>query len=73
MKKVELGLQFGIGFCSVSEVLDLACEHGVIVIENGEYCIEGKTFRDRLEAKRFLADNEAVLENVVSILQSQLF
>lgn len=73
MKKADLEIQFGRGICRESEVLDLACEHGVILKEGSNYFIEGEILRDKDEAKLYLAENEAILDKIVATLRSQLF
>ncbi|KAL1075580.1 hypothetical protein V6Z11_D11G373300 [Gossypium hirsutum] len=42
IQKAELGIQFGRGFCRESEVLELACEYGIINKEGSNYYIEGQ-------------------------------
>nr|GEU56303.1 DNA repair protein RecA homolog 2, mitochondrial [Tanacetum cinerariifolium] len=42
MKKAELEIEFGRGICRASEVLELACEHGVVLKEGNYYFIEGE-------------------------------
>ncbi|XP_065615637.1 DNA repair protein recA homolog 2, mitochondrial [Quercus suber] len=73
MKKAELGIQFGRGFCCEAEVLELACEHGVIVREGSNYLIEGKLFGGKHEAEQFLVENDGILDKIVLILRRQLF
>ena len=73
MKKADLGLIFGRGFCSVSEILDLGCEYGLIMNEGSAYHIEGDVFSDQLEAKRYLAENEEVFDKMVCILRRLMF
>ncbi|KAA8518100.1 hypothetical protein F0562_015574 [Nyssa sinensis] len=73
MKKAELGIHFGRGICCESEVLDLACEHGVILREGSSYFIEGEVLKNRLEAERYLTDTNGVLDKIVKTLRSQLF
>ena len=73
MKKTELGIQFGRGFCCEAEVLELACEHGVIVKEGSNYLIEGKLFSGKHEAEQFLVENDENLDKIVLILRRQLF
>ncbi|XP_024017293.1 DNA repair protein recA homolog 2, mitochondrial isoform X1 [Morus notabilis] len=73
MKKAELGLRFGRGFCCESEVLELACEQGIIVKEGNGYLVEGKFFGNRHEAELHLAENEVVFDKMVSILRRLLF
>ncbi|KAA8518104.1 hypothetical protein F0562_015578 [Nyssa sinensis] len=73
MKKAELGIHFGRGICCESEVLDLACEHGVILREGSSYFIEGEVLKNRLEAERYLTDTDGVLDKIVKTLRSQLF
>ncbi|OIW05237.1 hypothetical protein TanjilG_21222 [Lupinus angustifolius] len=58
MKKAELGIKFGRGFCHEKEVLDLACEHGIIVKYEGSYFIEGQSFNSREAAELYLAKND---------------
>ncbi|KAK7845103.1 dna repair protein reca like protein 2 [Quercus suber] len=73
MKKAEFGIQFGRGFCYEAEVLELACEHGVIVKEGSNYLIEGKLFSGKHEAEQFLVKNDGILDKMVKILRRQLF
>lgn len=73
MKKADLGIQFGRGFCCESEVLELACEHGVIIKEGTNYSIEGEAFSNEHEAERYLVENEEVLDTIVTNLRRQLF
>ncbi|CAI9099798.1 OLC1v1036674C1 [Oldenlandia corymbosa var. corymbosa] len=73
MKDADLTIKFGRGICCVSEILDLACEHGTILLEGGSYSIEGETLNSKKEAEEYLARNVVVMEQVVSNLRSQLF
>ncbi|KAF3442005.1 hypothetical protein FNV43_RR15921 [Rhamnella rubrinervis] len=73
MKKAELRIRFGRGFSCESEVLDLACEHGIIMKEGGNYLIEGKVFSNELAAEKYLAENDGIFDKLVSILRRQLF
>lgn len=72
-KKADLGIQFGRGICFESEVLELACEHGVIWKEGSKYIIEGEVFNNKQEAEQYMAENSGVLERIVSFLRSHLF
>lgn len=72
MKKAELEIQFGRGFCRESEVLELACEQGIIVKEGSNYLIEGDVFSGKLEAEHYLAENDEILDKIVMILRRQL-
>ncbi|XP_057438024.1 DNA repair protein recA homolog 2, mitochondrial isoform X2 [Lotus japonicus] len=65
MKKAELGIKFGRGFCHESEVFDLACDHGIIIKDEGSYLIEGETFSSREAAELFLAKNEGVCDKLI--------
>ncbi|OMO65626.1 DNA recombination and repair protein RecA [Corchorus olitorius] len=60
MKKAELGIQFGRGFSCESEVLELACEYGIISKEGSSYIYEGEVFSDKEEAEEYLAENDDV-------------
>ncbi|XWS43104.1 hypothetical protein CRYUN_Cryun16bG0073400 [Craigia yunnanensis] len=73
MQKAELGIQFGRGFCCESEVLELACEYGIIIKEGSNYFIEGEVFGDKQEAERYLAEKDGVLENIAMVLRTKLF
>ncbi|KAK8330014.1 hypothetical protein V6Z12_A11G365800 [Gossypium hirsutum] len=73
MQKPELGIQFGRGFCRESEVLELACEYGIINKEGSNYYIEGKIFSGKQEAERYLAEKDGVLENIAMALRTILF
>ncbi|XP_073306068.1 DNA repair protein recA homolog 2, mitochondrial isoform X1 [Primulina huaijiensis] len=71
--KAELTLQFGKGICCKSEVLDLACEHGVIVKEGSNYFMKGKIFHSKEEALRFLNVNDGALDDIITTLRCHLF
>ncbi|EEF28487.1 DNA repair protein reca, putative [Ricinus communis] len=73
MKKAELGIQFGRGFCSESEVLELACEYGVIRQEGSTYCIEEEVFSNKHAAEEYLAENYKVHDRIVRTLRTHLF
>lgn len=73
MKKAELELQYGRGFCRASEVLELACEHGIILEEGSSYFIEGEVFGDRHAAKQYLMENDEVLDKIITVLRNKLF
>lgn len=73
MKMAEIGIQFGKGFCCESEVLDLACEHGIIIKEGSKYLIKGTFFSDRHQAELYLAENNGILDKMVMILRRELF
>ncbi|CAJ1913242.1 unnamed protein product [Sphenostylis stenocarpa] len=64
-KRAELAIKFGRGFCHESEVLDLACEHGIIVKDEGNYIIERGSFDSREAAEQFLAQNDAICDKLV--------
>ena len=72
-KKADLGIRFGRGFCFESEVLELACEHGVIWKKGSKYIIEGDVFNTKEEAEQYMAANSEVLERTVSFLRKHLF
>ncbi|GKU93435.1 hypothetical protein SLEP1_g7031 [Rubroshorea leprosula] len=72
-KKAELEIQFGQGICHKSEVLDLACEYGLIRKEGSIYFIEGMAFGDKQAAQKYLADNDGILKKLVTDLRTQLF
>ncbi|KAK7832841.1 dna repair protein reca like protein 2 [Quercus suber] len=69
--KAEVGMQFGRGFCCEAEVLELACEHGVIVKEGSNYLIEGKLFSDKHEAEQFLVKNDGILDKMIMIVRAR--
>ncbi|XP_022153915.1 DNA repair protein recA homolog 2, mitochondrial isoform X2 [Momordica charantia] len=73
MKMAEMGIHFGRGFCCESEVLEMGCEHGVILKDGGIFHIEGRICSSKHEAEQYLMENEAVLNKVVEILRNQLF
>ncbi|ESW34145.1 hypothetical protein PHAVU_001G128600 [Phaseolus vulgaris] len=72
-KRAELGIKFGRGFCHESEVLDLACEHGIIVKDEGSYIIEGRSFDSREAAELFLAQNDAICDKFVKDMRRLYF
>ncbi|CDP14178.1 unnamed protein product [Coffea canephora] len=73
MTNAELTIKFGQGICCESEILELACEHGIILNEGGSYFIEGKTLNTKEEAEDFLTANSSVLDHIVKNLRCQLF
>lgn len=72
MKKAELGIRFGRGFCLETEVLELACEHGVIMKQGDSYFIKGLAFDSKLAAERYLAENDEILDKLVVGLRQVL-
>ncbi|CAD5322589.1 DNA repair protein recA 2 [Arabidopsis thaliana] len=72
-KKSELGIHFGHGFYVEREVLELACEHGVILREGTSYFIEGEVIEGKDAAEKYLVENKEALDTVVAILRNQLF
>lgn len=73
MKTAELDIHFGRGICPEHEVLDMACEQGVISKEGNSYFIDGNVLNSRMEAECYLSQNEEVLSKVVKTLRDQLF
>lgn len=73
MKTAELDIQFGRGICPESEVLEMACEQGVISKEGNSYFIDGNILNSREDAETYLSQNEEVLSEVVKTLRDQLF
>ncbi|XP_010056700.2 DNA repair protein recA homolog 2, mitochondrial isoform X2 [Eucalyptus grandis] len=71
-KKAELGIMFGKGFCLESEVLELACDNGIILKEGSTYNIYGEVFHAKHEVEEFLAQNDGVLQKITMILRSYL-
>ncbi|KAK7378110.1 hypothetical protein VNO80_03546 [Phaseolus coccineus] len=72
-KRAELAIKFGRGFCHESEVLDLACEHGIVVKDEGSYIIEGGSFDSREAAELFLAQNDAICDKFVKDMRRLYF
>ncbi|KAF8045226.1 hypothetical protein N665_5384s0001 [Sinapis alba] len=72
-KKSELGIHFGRGFYVEREVLELACEHGVIAREGNSHLIEGEVVDGKDAAEKYLVENKEVLDTVIDILRRQLF
>lgn len=75
-KKAELEIQFGRGICRESEVLDLACEHGLIIKEGSTYFLggsRGTAFDDKQAAQQYLAEHYNVVDKLVADLRMQLF
>ncbi|KAI3412527.1 uncharacterized protein J3R85_017227 [Psidium guajava] len=71
-KKAELGIMFGKGFCLESEVLELACDHGIVLKEGSAYHIHGEVFCAKHEVEEYLAQNDRVLQKIAMILRSHL-
>ncbi|KAF7819064.1 DNA repair protein recA-like protein 2, mitochondrial isoform X1 [Senna tora] len=73
MKKAELGIKFGRGFFLEAEILELACEQGLILKQGGSYNIEGLTFNNKLAAEQHLAENDEIRDKLVMDLRSVVF
>ncbi|XP_011039455.1 PREDICTED: DNA repair protein recA homolog 2, mitochondrial-like isoform X4 [Populus euphratica] len=73
MTKAELEIQFGRGFCSESEVLELACEHSLIKKEGSSYVIGRKVFGNERVAEQYLVENEGVHDQIVAKLREKIF
>lgn len=73
MTKAELEIQFGRGFCSESEVLELACEHSLIKKEGSSYVIGRRVFRNERVAEQYLMENEGVHDQIVAKLREKIF
>ncbi|KAH0721318.1 hypothetical protein KY290_006244 [Solanum tuberosum] len=71
--EAELSMQYGRGFCIEPEVLELACEHEVILKEGGSYFIDGQVLNSRQDAEDYLASNGDILAKIVETLRDQLF
>ncbi|XP_010558226.1 PREDICTED: DNA repair protein recA homolog 2, mitochondrial isoform X2 [Tarenaya hassleriana] len=73
VKKANLGIHFGHGFYIEREVVELACEHGVMIQEGNSYFVEGEVINGRETAEKYLMENGEVLDAVVKILRRKLF
>ncbi|PIA57291.1 hypothetical protein AQUCO_00600197v1 [Aquilegia coerulea] len=73
MTNADLEIIYGRGFAYEAEVLEMACQQGVISKRESGYCIEGEILKDKYEAERYLAEYHEIRETVVKILRSQLF
>ncbi|KAJ6425781.1 hypothetical protein OIU84_026373 [Salix udensis] len=73
MKKAELEIQFGRGFCTESEVLELACEHSIVKKEGNSYVIGRNVFGNEGAAELYLIENEGVHDQIVAKLREKLF
>lgn len=73
MKKAELEIQFGRGICRASEVLELACEHGVVSKEGNCYLLDGEVVTGKIQAEKYLIHNERICDNLVKTLRRKLF
>lgn len=73
LKIAQLAIKFGKGISCESEVLDLACEHGIIIKDGNNFYISKHVFKSKNEAECYLAENEAVLDRIMQFLRSKLF
>ncbi|XP_024981802.1 DNA repair protein recA homolog 2, mitochondrial [Cynara cardunculus var. scolymus] len=73
MKKAELEILFGRGICRVSEVLELACQHGVVPEEGNCYLLDGEVVKGKIQAEKYLIRNERVCDDLVKTLRRKLF
>lgn len=73
MKTAELGIHFGRGICCASEVLELGCEHGVILTEGDDYFIDGEVLHSKEDAETYLDQNDTARDKLVKTIRNQLF
>ncbi|RAL51856.1 hypothetical protein DM860_010574 [Cuscuta australis] len=74
MGNAELRIEFGGGICNgIEEALELGCEYGVILQHGNGFFIEGQVLNTKEEAKAYLAENGAVLDQVIHSLRAQMF
>ncbi|KAK1412980.1 hypothetical protein QVD17_34640 [Tagetes erecta] len=73
MKKAELEIEFGKGISRSSEILELACEHGIVLKEGNCYFIDGEVLNSKLQAENYLIQNERICDNLIKALRRQLF
>ncbi|KAK3217923.1 hypothetical protein Dsin_011893 [Dipteronia sinensis] len=73
MNKAYLGINFGKGFCSEQEILELACEHRLVIQEGSNYIIGRKVFSDKYSAGQYLIENERVIDKIFMILIKTTF
>ena len=73
MTKAELEIQFGRGFCTESEVLELECEHSIVKKEGNSYVIGRKVFGNEGAAEQYLIENEGVHDQIFAKLREKLF
>ncbi|KAG0501417.1 hypothetical protein HPP92_001489 [Vanilla planifolia] len=73
LKKADLEIEFGRGFCREAEIFLAALEHGFIMKEGNGYWIEGKFLKGQREAETYLAENSDVTDQLTNCLRNQLF
>ncbi|KAL9237942.1 hypothetical protein vseg_012433 [Gypsophila vaccaria] len=73
MKSAELAIKFGKGLCVEPEILEIALEQGLIIKEGTSYFIEGEVLSSKPAAERYLAENQEVVDKLVTNLRSHLF
>lgn len=73
MKNADLDIMYGRGIAYEAELLEVACEQGVILKREGGYCIEGEIFKDKSEAEKYLAENHVIRDQVVRLLRCLMF
>ncbi|KAL4557984.1 hypothetical protein LXL04_036180 [Taraxacum kok-saghyz] len=73
MKKAELEIEFGRGISRASEILELGCEHGVVLKEGSCYFIDGEVVNGKIQAENYLVQNGGICDKLVKALRRQLF
>ncbi|XP_023731698.1 DNA repair protein recA homolog 2, mitochondrial [Lactuca sativa] len=73
MKKAELEIEFGRGISRASEVLQLGCEHGVVLKEGNSYFIDGEVVNGKMQAETYLIQNTLICDKLVKTLRRHLF
>lgn len=71
-RNAQFELEFGKGICQESEVIDLSCKHKFITKSGSFYCMDGKHYHGKDALKRFLAENTAVKEDLLTKLREKL-
>lgn len=73
MKNADLDIMYGKGIAYEAELLEVACEQGVILKRESGYCIQGEVLKDKSKAEKYLAENNVIRDQVVTILRYQMF
>ncbi|RWW63640.1 hypothetical protein BHE74_00029184 [Ensete ventricosum] len=68
----QFELEFGKGISSESEIIDLGCKHELVTTRGSFYSYEERKFHGKDAFKRYLADNQAIREELIAKLREKL-
>ncbi|KAF8118279.1 hypothetical protein N665_0005s0047 [Sinapis alba] len=71
-RTAQFELEFGKGICKITEIIELSIKHKFIAKNGTFYNLNGKNYHGKEALKKFLRQNEAVQEELMSKLKQKL-